>query len=465
MKRFPNLTSITWNQGINDILPENLSDLIVIPTCPAVKCLNMSTNVAIIPELTSAIIKACPNLTSLECQFPWILEGLSDILTSCPNLAEMRVECPAEYQPTEIMIEELVLKVAKYGSSLKLFKIFYYCSTDKKLNLRADKIQPALKSIVSRLHHFDINVDVIGELADISGLFETDIDLRYLDIRTYNGDGAMIAKILNGCHDVRELHLFGYENISQVIGKVASSCPQLETVSLLYNGRITGPMMRSLLQSCTKLAKLTLRASIDLLAYESLALDGSNLATLELLDELANPFPDHVDLLPLSQSFPSSSLILDPNFKQNRRHKMEVLALNIPIFINIKHLASFLSCFGKIGKLHLNIPYPTTQSMDTDELRGIPIFLAEDVTFRYTKPEGLIIGRRDFAYDHMFLALMNSCRSLKSLHAAKVPVKASMLITLAYMCHQRKQPLASMTCSCVQDMQDLKHSLPYIYLS
>jgi hypothetical protein len=469
MKLFPNLTSMTWkqNSAISDVGALALSLQSSMLICPKIKFLKLDTNVSSVhsSQLISAVIKACPNLSCLTCDFPWAGESLHQAFIACPKISDLEVSCQAEFELTDQMIETLILNIAEYGTQLKGLKI-NLDDTSMRLTLRREKVKTALMSILPRLNHLDLSVNVEGELGDISGLFEpsTDIDLRYLDIRTSNEDATMIAKILKACFNIRKLHLSGSADISRLMVNVSESCHQLVTANLLYDGQISGKLMQNLLRSCPKLAILTLRAVLDVSAYESLALYGGSLTTLRLLETARDPHTNQRDLVTLSRCFLLNSPIFDPSFKQRRQQKMKTLELYEPIFLNIKHLARFLSCFGKIVKLDLHIPYADIPAIEADELIDVPIFHAEEVELRTRKPEELEVDSQDFAYDHMFLALMNSCRSLKKLYAVNKVLKASTLLIFAYLCHLRREPLVLLACSDMLDMQDLRHSLSYIKL-
>jgi hypothetical protein len=467
MRLFPNLTSITW-ECLEDFwipdLPEHLAN---IPSCPTIKSFTLSSDFSGFPsQLTTAMIKACPNITSLDCVFPWAAKGLNDVLTSCPCITELTVSAPYDYEPADRVLEPLMLNIAAYGTSLKSLKMV---STDIDLDIRQDATKMDMKTIIRRVKDLELVVDYDCEHGAISSLFEqaTDIDLQSLTLRTDEKDAEIIAKVLKGCHNAKRLHFMGSTDISPVMTSVSGTCHLLMDLTLLYPGRILGSKMQSLLQSCPKLESLKLRASIDLLAYESLALYGGNLTSLELLESQASPDSALFDFSSYPRLFPPDSAIIDSSFRQHRKQWMRSLKLGEPIFFSIKHLACFLSRFGKIDKLNVNIPFSIvsmpTRVVDDDELHDMPIFHADEVIIKSDEEE-YEPDSEDFLYDHVLYALVKSCQSLKSLTATMNFLKASTLVAIAYMCHHRRQRLVSIKYSAELNLDELKQSLAYIRL-
>jgi hypothetical protein len=297
MALLPNLTSIDWNQDPFDVWAKISPDDTVISTHPSIKSFKWSSNaIGFSGQVTSTIFKACSNLTRLNCVAPWAVERIRDILVSCKSLTELSVLFPIEYEPIEGMVEQVVVDIAQHGQRLKSVSMCM-SYTPKKLDLRLPTTKTALKTIIRRVKYLDLKIN--AELGDITSLFEAStglgssaIDLQRLKIQTNDDDVDMIAKVLKACPDVEKLHLEGNANISKLLMTVSESCHQLVNLNLKYLGRINGSVMRSFLQSLPQLHDFTLRSSLDLLAYESLALYGNNLTCLSL--NTANPIFDQI---------------------------------------------------------------------------------------------------------------------------------------------------------------------------
>jgi hypothetical protein len=140
-----------------------------------------------------------------------------------------------------------------------------------------------------------------------------------------------------------------------------------------------------------------------------------------------------------------------------------MMHLREPIFFNINHLARFFACFGMIDHVILNIPRSLVPPSIRDELKDIPIFHTGGVEFQTN--DQTVPDSQDFSYDHVFLALMSSCRSLKQLNVQVRYLKTSTLIAFAYMCHHRQQPLSLISYPLELELEnELEHSLPYLHL-
>jgi hypothetical protein len=131
--------------------------------------------------------------------------------------------------------------------------------------------------------------------------------------------------------------------------KISDHCRQLVGLKLTYYaGELAGPVIRRLLQSCPLLKSLELNdiISMDIEAYELLAILGGNLAELSLSGQTVMPSQ--------SLSFGISSPIYESGFKQQRSRPMEKLIWRDFVF-DMKSLAKFLSCFGFIDELTVQL--------------------------------------------------------------------------------------------------------------
>jgi hypothetical protein len=274
----------------------------------------------------------------------------------------------------------------------------------------------------------------------------------------------MIAKILKACRNAHDLSLSGNADISQVILKISDHCRQIENLNLFYKGSIVnGPAMRSLLQCCPKLEIFFLYSNLDLLAYESLALYGGSLTSLSLMipDEEAS-----TNRSTYCHSFPSNSLIFDPSFKPNRKKMMRSFTTNDSLYLHAKSVAAFLSCFGTIKSLEIDVSHSLSPlTVYEEDLYNIRIFHVEKLTLDiYNRVVDETDGRVFDQYDHYFLALMSACRSIKELTLRTDVLHPSSLISLAYMCHHRQQPFSLLAYPQLMRLTPLKHLLPYIRL-
>jgi hypothetical protein len=385
------------------------------------------------------------------------------------------------------MINQILPLIAEYAISLTSLSIgqLYYERNSHKLDFRAATIAAAMTAIIRRVHKLELDHRFRVEIGGLVPMFESTyyIDLQLLTIRTYDEDPDMIAKILKGCRNVYELNLSGRANISQVMIKISKTCCLLETLFLHHRRQVDGTAMKSLLRCCPKLFDMGLDASLNVEAYESLALYGSNLLNLTLDDaraELAS-----VSSYPPS-SFPSNSLVFDPSFKQRRNQPINSLITGNQLNLSIKSLVAFLSCFGTIKRLETTLPYSfSPTSINDAELYDVPIFHVHELHLQYP-PQSVNQSVKMFSisnrtYDHIFSAFMDSCRSIKELYLDRHrsasdsvatlsdpnpcdQLQASSLITIASIYHRRRQPLSFISYPRKLNLNELKALLPYIRL-
>jgi hypothetical protein len=465
LKVFPYLTIVQWSQFPGDVWTKDLAELTKIPIFSNIESFDlMEASPSLQPKVTAAVVKACPNLTYLDVVGIWIATGFVDIPQFCQSLIDVSLLFEGGFP--ERMLNQIISNIAEYDSNIESLKIenFGHDENSHHLDLRNHAVRAALKSITHRVNYLQLDVDIDSTPGDISFAFEssTGIDLECLIIRTNNEDADMVAQILKGCRNANKIELQGQADISQVMMKISDLCNQLTDLSLTdYEGIIDGPAMRSLLQCSPMLERLYLDSyPLELKAYESLALYGGSLIQLWLYlpRSTSSTYPP---------SFSRDSLVFDSNFKQNRKRAMTSFITIQPLFLSVKSLAGLLSCFGKIESLSVSLPHSYTPlSIDDDELRDIPIFHAEELEFGSTEPIGEFDGLTDhsYRYDHMFLAFMGSCRSVKKLVLQTYLVQASSVVMFANMCHRRQQRLVSVSCRQGYQLQELKNLLPYIKL-
>jgi hypothetical protein len=319
LKLFPMLTSVDWNQCHGGGAWErDMSELMTIPVFPSIKSFVLSSSaVNLEPQVTSAIIRACSNLTCLNSRGVWVIDGLSDVLKSCRYLTALRIQTALAFN-LDGGYDRILPIVAEHGSRLNRVEF----KDHGILNLRLNASKAAMNSIIHQVNHLDLGLSYEYEKGNISALFEpsSDIHLQYLKIDTHDEDADMIAQILKACHNISTLELRGKIAISPMIKKIPHNCHQLESLELDYEGSVDGLAMRDLLLSCPKLESLDLHSPLDVEAYESLALYGGSLYSF-LLEHRRNSSQPAVPINLLS--FSSNLLVFDPNFKQKRKQVMK----------------------------------------------------------------------------------------------------------------------------------------------
>jgi hypothetical protein len=268
----------------------------------------------------------------------------------------------------------------------------------------------------------------------------------------------MIATMLQGCRNATKLDLSGNENASLVMMTISIGCPQLLDLTLAYNGIVTGSTIRTLLQSCPQLTSLTLKlvAPIDLQAYESLALFGGNLTVLRL------HVREGIVIQPGSLSFPADSPLYDPDFKQQRKNSMTSLSYEL-CDLDAKSLAKFLSFFGLIDQLSI--------SLNSFQLAaGIYVKANDDITMYHAHQVAINAPwwSTSGPLDSVFIAIMNSCRSLRHLHMKPQIfdnlIDRATLLVFAHTCMLRNYPLITISYLEGLDMTPFKRLRPKIKL-
>jgi hypothetical protein len=151
---------------------------------------------------------------------------------------------------------------------------------------------------------------------------------------------------------------------------------------------------------------------------------------------------------------------------------MKSLISHKQIILSIKSLAGFKSCFGKIGHFEFSLPYSMAPaSIDDADLHDIPIFHVNKVQLSFHDAAGKITEVESIFHvcDHMFLAFMESCHSIKRLvvnvgnfgFGSKHPhrnvlLRSSTLPMFAYMNHRRHEPLSSIIYPYGLNLDELK---------
>jgi hypothetical protein len=175
------------------------------------------------------------------------------------------------------------------------------------------------------------------------------------------------------------------------------------------------------------LKKLAFKASVDVQAYEQLAIYGTNLAELKLETGATAQPAENV-------SFGSSALIYDGSFKQQRKLPLRKLIWSTQN-LEVRGLAKFLSCFGKIDELTVELyPLLLVEAMNVQNYDEIPTYHAVKVRVR--------LPATSFPQlNSSLLAVTHSCRSMRELwigsnHGDPSPclLDAPSLIACAYAC-------------------------------
>jgi hypothetical protein len=188
LKMFPNLTSVQWSQHEGDLWSQDLTDITTgMPTYPNINCLRLTHIVSSLdPQMISSIIKACPNLTSLQCDGVWIVNVLNEVLPSCRQLTGLHISCRDEF--TNAAFEEIITLIAKHCTSLKSLTLTHRFAhlSDEHMDLRLETIKTAMKTVIRQVNRLNLDLNFGYAPGDIASLFEplTDIDLQDLRIQT-----------------------------------------------------------------------------------------------------------------------------------------------------------------------------------------------------------------------------------------------------------------------------------------
>jgi hypothetical protein len=435
MDCFPNLTAVQHDCSFEYLVPLTVYEAISYPNMENFIVHSDQNDVALIP-----MIKACPNLRSLDLQGSLMIHGLHEIMSSCSKLTSLILNGSTHY----VLVEDvtpLISAIGEYGLQLRyLTMAFYSINIQSGSSVRNNMIRilKRLKYLVLDVVEFVTDNDNDSE-SSISSLFSSPgVDLRSLKMGTHNQNADMIALLLQGCRNIEKLHLYGGEGISPVLMKISSSCHQLVDLELHYGGLADGPAMKALLQSCPQLRSLDLSATLDVRAYESLALCGGNITKLKLSGNGASSVESG------SLSFTSDFPFYETSFKQQRKHSMTLFDFALRD-LDVKSLVKFLSCFGLIEELSVRVtPSQLPPDLETGITDDLPVFHGHRVSVR----SSISNVRR---VDSVFLVLMNSCRSMRELYVEFIfaypgscIVEESSLIKVACDCSQRNNPLRSL---------------------
>jgi hypothetical protein len=420
------------------------------------------------------LINACPNLKSLDCDVASVRSNLSEILMSCSKLTCLHLS-GFDNSLNSIIFDQAISAIAEYGLQLEELEMDI-CVTWSIAVMRGSKTRDDMITILKRVRSFELNYDVVNihnyeddddddddndSESSICLLFNSPgVDLRSLKIPTYNENADKIALMLQGCRNIEKLNLKarGGEALNPVMMKISAICHQLVDLTLSYAANfINGGAMQALLQSCKQLEKLELVSYLGVEAYESLALYGLNLQTISLTS--------YKPCLQSKLSFTTTSPLNDAKFKQLRKHPVTSFDIE-QCDLDVKSLATFLSCFGLIEELAMQLDssqLPDDYDIDTTD--GIPLYHARQVCiFSYFEWNGEPL-------DSVFAALMNSCRSLRELRIgpnwdekSACLVSESTLIRFALACSQRNAPLISLSYPEQVKLPNLKELLPKLRL-
>jgi hypothetical protein len=453
MASFPNLTNMDSNiRRKNGAVPA-----VGEVTCyPSIESFHFSSQDETDYETMSALVKACPNLTYLDCGGGWMFYGLKEALMSCSKLKYLSL-CgnlsDNHHGTNRLTVSTMLLAIVEHGLQLQDLSL-YMGKLD--FDLRKAPIRYSLKRIIQRVRELAISVRCFVTNAhdpetSIGSLFSSPgVDLRSLHINTYDESADQIAMLLQGCRNVSKLFLQGKANISEVLMKISAKCHQLVELSLYYDVSISGKAMLTMLQSCRQLRSLALSKACEIQAYEALAMHGGNLTNLSLYQRV---IPGTI------AEFEISSPIYDTDFKQQpqRTHPMALLCAP---GLNVKSLAKFLSSFGVIQKLSLQLhPSQMPSDFEVDMYEDTPIYHAREVI--------ISAGTVD-RIDAVFLAMMTACRSLRQLNIHNSlnssNIETSSFITCAIICKMKKNPLEWLSYPWITEIPEatMKQLLPTV---
>jgi hypothetical protein len=457
MASFPNVLSVAWtclNSSSFPIEPQGQLTFFY----PNVESLMLHTRLDSDAANVSSLIKACPNLKSLKNLGPFNLRGLPEIMRSCSRMTYMLLHFFRSNDFDRYDFAPMISAMADYGLQLAELNI---CLPGTIIDIRNDSIRNAFPRLINRLKCFNLTNFECDPDVSICDLFNSpDADLRSLSINTSNESLDKLALLLRSCRNADRLDLKGDADISQVMVKVSDSCRQLVSLQLSYNGRIQGAAMLTLMRSCPLLKRLIVKASLDVQAYEHIAYYGENLICLCL----ASPTLPRVTE---GHSFDVKSPIYDTNFKQHRKNPMR--SLNWETHgLYVKSLAKFLSCFGIIEDLSIQLDASLLPAqMDAHGNEEIAVYHARRVHLSANQEV-------DTTYvDAALLAMMNTCRSMTALCiesyvslqiTSKCFVDASGLIVCVTMCSLNNPRLVLLSYPEVMDLSGLKQLLPKLKL-
>jgi hypothetical protein len=403
MNSFPNITSIECSSSNRDAplyIPS--FEVASYPKIESFKgfCNNQNSGLV-------QLIRACPNLRSLDCRSELIYHGLSNILISCSKIRCLSLD-GAPHHDLFDDIDPILSAIADYGLQVQeLLMKFPRTGVDIRSNSSARR---DMRSILKRLRSFELEIGffIIDEGDDpespICSMFgSSGVDLQHLSFRTYDENAEAIALMLQRCRNIEQLKLRGEKDINPVMMKISANCHQLVDLILDYRGQVEGPAIQNLLQSCQQLKSLTLRAYLNVQAYENLVIYGGNLLKIKLASK-DDEVPDSMYL-----SFPASSPLNNPSFKQIRKFPVTILDFE-SVALDVKSLVKFLSCFGLIEHLSVRLDSPQLLA-ELDDDDNMPIYHAHQVSVKPPQSETSDSFDAAFlAYELMSIAERFICR-------------------------------------------------------
>jgi hypothetical protein len=396
-------------------LGEDNSSSVSLPSKPLLHCANIvslsldqiSSDV-IHPDILD-IILACRNLKSLRSQGRWIYPAAQEIFTHCTKLEDMDISLP-DFNSLEhpSKFGDLIETMARDAVNIKKLAVDVN-GYDRDI-LQNPSVYTSFAKIVNRLRHFSYQTWSLDEAdhacTNIYSLFgdQTNKHLESLHISTDRNDAEMISIMLQRCPNLRKLTCEGYADMSLVM-KLTASCHELLDLTLSYVGQLDGAAMKCLLNSCPMLEILDLSAVYRMDAYESLALHGNNLVELCLFSRQP--------IVRQPRSFADESSLFDQTKIPTRRKLMKAIEIGTND-LDAKSLALFLSFFGRIRQLKLNII--STMMDETSDLHnfGIPSFTAEYISCSFPS-----FGDETAPCDRAFFSIMGACRDMTILELVR----------------------------------------------
>jgi hypothetical protein len=450
---FPNLSKIDWYRMSDDHFVPIVTQR-KIASYPNIKDFDCFDQSGLNSEEIISLMKACPNLIHLTCIGRWLCHAMREVMTlrGLKSIVLHHERC--KNLPGE-EVTPILFMIADHCLQLK--ELIIILGTD--IDLRTLLIRNAMKCIIMRLSKLLIDItslrtDHENPETSICSLFSSPgVDLRSLEFNTYDENADQIAAILKGCQNANKLKLEGQTSISEVMLKITDSCHQLVDLEIYYHGSVNGEAMLALLKSCHQIRSLMCRTPLEVKAYEALALHGGGLTSLKISSCRAPSDIYNVG------GFPVDSHLYDSGFKQERTRCMACLFCH-SMPLDVKSLTKFLSCFGVIT--HLNIDLPSFQQSANFLYSEVSVYHALNVNIR--TPPGVTES-----LDSVFLAMMSGCRSLKTLSILsyfpkQCFVDPSTFTTFASMIKARENHLELLTYPKKLDLSQLKQLLPKLKL-
>jgi hypothetical protein len=199
MVSFPNIRSIFWENYQSSPIQMPSHD---INSYPTIESFYVYAWYATDAAAVTLMIKACPNLTSLECDGPWLLSCLSEILISCNRLAKLHLHSHNPFDGSERFdIPSMMWAIAEHGLQLKELEIEIGMTS-----IALCSLQPSLAKIMKRLKSFKFSLRVEHDNSgdpdrSICSIFRSpDIDLHSLLIDTAE-ESVDLTMIFRSCRN------------------------------------------------------------------------------------------------------------------------------------------------------------------------------------------------------------------------------------------------------------------------